>query len=182
MGQRITDTQRLVGMTMGARKRNARILATTWLYSLPGRSRKYVLSAFHDRMVRVSDAYALLRAQSYRGARLRPCKGCAECHRVRKMWRKRGGFSGINYPHPTPKRWHDSYLSWDGTTLWIHTLKGKPTDGAPSYTVEICESFVDDGSWERVTCDGSGVIPTRRTSLPCVGPAVRRSWLSGQLP
>jgi len=134
----------LVGMTMGARKRAARLQYMLHTYEI-GPIRREALSVFAP-----CDAASHTYKRAWRmyriGQRLRPCPGCAKCHPAIRRFAPTAGWK-------SPRKW----ILWDGAKLWMIARTWRRMCTVP--TLADYTSGVEDGTWRELFCDGSGVLP-----------------------
>lgn len=143
------DARKLVGMTEGARKRAAR----RWLW--PDDNRREALRRF---LVLVAGypgtriEYAQVRKPYRIGHRLRPCPGCAKCGSQVRRFAPTSGWK-------PPRKW----ILWDGSQLWMIARTWRRLCTMP--TLDDYTSGVDDGTWRELFCDGSGVLPAKKSKV-----------------
>ena len=85
------------------------------------------------------------------GQRLRPCPGCAKCHPATRRFAPTAGWK-------SPRKW----ILWDGAKLWMIARTWRRLCTVP--TLADYTSGVDDGTWKELFCDGSGVLPAKRSA------------------
>ena len=136
----------LVGMTMGARKRAARLQYMLRTYDI-GPIRREALSVFAP-----CDAASHTYKRAWRmyriGQRLRPCPGCQRCSSSVRRFAPTAGWK-------SPRKW----ILWDGAKLWMIARTWRRLCTMP--TLADYTSGVEDGTWQELFCDGSGVLPAR---------------------
>lgn len=140
----------LVGMTMGARKRAAWDLASTNHRHRDHSDYAQLFSAEVDAEQALQWAENLKTARTaYRiGQRLRPCPGCAKCGAQVRRFAPTAGWK-------SPRKW----VLWDGSQLWMIARTWKRKCAIPNLSDYL--AAVEDGTWNELFCDGSGVLPAR---------------------
>ena len=137
----------LVGMTQGARKR-------AWL---AGRIDAIVFpDGIHTDDLEMKSAYSWSEIRRWwqsfgwqlLGQRLRPCPGCAKCKSKVRRFAPTAGWK-------SPRKW----ILWDGAKLWMIARTWRRLCTMP--TLADYTSGVEDGTWQELFCDGSGVLPAR---------------------
>ncbi len=145
----IMTPRSLVGMTMGARRRRLRRESAILRANLP-----YLDDINVKLMVDPTVAVRRLRPlvdlqESYQlGQRLRPCPGCQKCGSSVRRFAPTAGWK-------SPRKW----ILWDGAKLWMIARTWRRLCTVP--TLADYTSGVDDGTWQELFCDGSGVLPAR---------------------
>lgn len=121
----------LVGMTMGARRRRL------W--------NEFFDEAWDGATI---DDFRT-EAATYRiGQRLRPCPGCQKCGSSVRRFAPTAGWK-------SPRKW----VIWDGSQLWMIARTWKRKCAIPNLSDYL--AAVEDGTWQELFCDGSGVLPAR---------------------
>ena len=148
----------LVGMTMGARKRRARAVTYVALNEVTFVATAEALAApihcarFHARKFPRHEydlqIYKFVRLGYRIGQRLRPCPGCAKCKSKVRRFAPTAGWK-------SPRKW----ILWDGAKLWMIARTWRRLCTMP--TLADYTSGVEDGTWQELFCDGSGVLPAR---------------------
>jgi len=135
------NQRRLVGMSMGARKRAARAHFMRWNYEMSVANRAYVLALFSPWDAAAVE-YKRLRGLVRIGQRLRPCPGCAQC--LRCLCGNSAACIGLY-------------------EAWTKHQKAEPACN------DCCGHGCEDGHCDKVDdiCDGSGVLPAKGKVRPC---------------
>ena len=141
------NQRRLVGMSMGARKRAARDHFMRWDYEMSVANRAYALALFSPWDAAAVE-YKRLRGLVRIGQRLRPCPGCQKCGSSVRRFAPTAGWK-------SPRKW----VIWDGSQLWMIARTWKRKCAIPNLSDYL--AAVEDGTWQELFCDGSGVLPAR---------------------
>jgi len=145
------NQRRLVGMSMGARKRAARAHFMRWNYEMSVANRAYVLALFSPWDAAAVE-YKRLRGLVRIGQRLRPCPGCQKCGSSVRRFAPTAGWK-------SPRKW----VIWDGSQLWMIARTWKRKCAIPNLSDYL--AAVEDGTWKELFCDGSGVLPARERTV-----------------
>ena len=135
----------LVGMTMGARKRAHRAA---------------MVGLDYEDGVR----FTLTTSTKYRiGERLRPCPGCPKCGVLR--FERIGGFGDNTACVEHRVSTGTSRLIRSLGIPWRYSRDRRRSKSAPFHPLNRCMELVDAGQWTLgpELCDGSGVLPARRS-------------------
>lgn len=159
------NARSLVGMTQGAKKRNARMLVA---YAHPAGNplaRRLAQETWKDLLHIGVDPYGKARRLYRIGERLRPCVCAACCPDVRLTVRRHimepwgwpcsaiDPFAHVDIPDGTPARLLD-----EGTAKIVCYPGGRPL------RVRIEWQYLS--TEETRICDGSGVLPAKRSATP----------------
>jgi hypothetical protein len=138
----------LVGMTMGCRKRVVR--ARCWEAGYTLRRNRFSLTSDQLRALDVTERAECAKIrETYRiGQRLRPCPGCQKCGSSVRRFAPTAGWK-------SPRKW----VIWDGSQLWMIARTWKRKCAIPNLSDYL--AAVEDGTWQELFCDGSGVLPAR---------------------
>ena len=141
-------TRSLVGMTMGCRKRVVR--ARCWEAGYTLRLNRFSLTSDQLRALDVTERAECAKIRdNYRiGQRLRPCPGCTKCGAQVRRFAPTAGWK-------SPRKW----VMWDGSQLWMIARTWKRKCAIPNLSDYL--AAVEDGTWQELFCDGSGVLPAR---------------------
>jgi len=164
----------LVGMTMGARKKDARLapverFCTSCKVPLrlydeveptPAESEGFIDPDSYACPKCRSETDSLypdeIRAETrafYRiGQRLRPCPGCPKCGSQLRRFAPSAGWK-------FPRKW----VLWDGAQLWMVARTWRRKCVIPNLSDYL--AAVDDGTWQELFCDGSGVLPAQEKTV-----------------
>lgn len=83
------------------------------------------------------------------GQKLRPCPGCQKCGSSVRRFAPTAGWK-------SPRKW----VIWDGSQLWMIARTWKRKCAIPNLSDYL--AAVEDGTWQELFCDGSGVLPAKR--------------------
>lgn len=138
----------LVGMTMGCRKRVVR--ARCWEAGYTLRRNRFSLTSDQLRALDVTERAECAKIrETYRiGQRLRPCPGCQKCGSSVRRFAPTAGWK-------SPRKW----VIWDGSQLWMIARTWKRKCAIPNLSDYL--AAVEDGTWQELFCDGSGVLPAK---------------------
>ena len=144
----IMTPRSLVGMTQGCRKRVVR--ARCWEAGYTLRRNRFSLTSDQLRALDVTERAECAKIrENYRiGQRLRPCPGCQKCGSSVRRFAPTAGWK-------SPRKW----VIWDGAKLWMIARTWKRKCAIPNLSDYL--AAVEDGTWQELFCDGSGVIPAK---------------------
>lgn len=186
------NQRRLVGMSMGARKRAARAHFMRWNYEMSVANRAYVLALFSPWDAAAVE-YKRLRGLVRIGQRLRPCPGCADCDPCMSSY---GSFYGGDPRRFTPdeecstdqerelhRKHCEEWARGERPSVkvsgveWVDDITYQDSDGK-TQTIKASHKLVERAAYglgvSRLTdddsglfCDGSGVLPAKGKTGPC---------------